>query len=62
MSNAVYPYRVPYLRTSKWWNNDWSDLANWCDQCIGAGEWNYYNEEFVFTNEKDYMLFKLKWL
>jgi hypothetical protein len=67
MSNAVYPYRIRYPRTGNWWGGtgtegEWSKLASWCDQCIGKGEWEYYWEEFVFSREEDYMLFKLKWI
>ena len=62
MSNTVYPYRIEYERTPKWYENDWRELAEWCNQCIGPGNWEYYFGEFVFTNEADYMLFKLKWI
>lgn len=68
MSNTVYPYRVDFPRTANWWNSkadgsegDWAKISNWCNECIGPGEWEYYNSEFVFANEHDYMLFKLKW-
>jgi hypothetical protein len=69
MSNAVYPYRIEYERTANWWANkatgedgDWAKISNWCNECIGAGNWEYYNSEFVFSDEKHYMLFKLRWL
>jgi hypothetical protein len=62
MSNAVYPYRIEYPRTSGWWDSDWRNISDWCNECIAPGEWNYYGESFVFANEADYMLFKLKWL
>lgn len=67
MSNTVYPYRVSYLRTGTWWSGsdgiegDWSKISSWCNECIGAGEWEYYGDSFVFTEEKYYVLFKLKW-
>ena len=62
MSNSVYPYRVEYQRTDRWYENDWRELSEWCNECIGRGEWEYYYGEFVFAREEDYMLFKLRWL
>lgn len=68
MSHAVYPYRVGFVRTPDWYTTrdgkegDWSKIASWCDECIGKGEWEYYNNEFVFAQQKHYMLFRLKWL
>lgn len=62
MSNATYPYRVNYPRTADWYSGHWRELSTWCDECITAGEWNYYGDSFVFAYEKDYMLFKLRWL
>jgi hypothetical protein len=62
MSDAVYPYRIHYPRTSDWWDGSWAKLSSWCNECFEPGEWNYYSNSFVFSQEKDYMLFKLKWL
>jgi hypothetical protein len=62
MSDAVYPYRIHYPRTSDWWDGGWAKLSSWCNECFEPGEWNYYSNSFVFSHEKDYMLFKLKWL
>lgn len=62
MSNTVYPYRVSFPRTKKWYSGDWREISDWCNECIGRGEWEFYNSEFVFTEEKYYMMFKLRWL
>jgi hypothetical protein len=69
MSDAVYPYRVTFNRTAQWYpnsstygNGDWIKISEWCDSSIGPGNWDYYWNEFVFSREEDYMLFKLKWL
>ena len=62
MSNVTYPYRIDYPRTSDWYYGDWAKRSSWCDECIGSGEWNYYGDSFVFSHEKDYMLFKLRWM
>ena len=62
MSNAVYPYRIDFKRTPKWWDTDWRDISNWCNQSFGEGNWNYYGDSFVFENEGHLMLFKLRWL
>jgi hypothetical protein len=59
---AVYPYTIKFERTGKWFDGDWKKYADWCDEHIGKGEWNYFYNEFVFTEEKYLMLFKLKWL
>lgn len=62
MSNAFYPYRVFYPRTRDWYGKHWRELSDWCNECIGPGEWEYYSESFVFCEEKSKMLFELKWL
>lgn len=63
MSNMVYPYRITVPRTGDWYDSGgmWYKLSTWCDECIGSGEWEYYGGDFVFTEEKHFMLFKLKW-
>jgi hypothetical protein len=61
MSNTVYPYRYPFPRTAKWWTEDWREISEWCDDCIGPGEWEFYDSSFVFCREQDYMLFSLRW-
>lgn len=62
--NDAFPYRVPFKRTSNWWNShgtgDWAKLSSWCDQTI-PGEWEFFNSEFCFTTERAKMLFMLKW-
>ena len=60
--NEAYPYRAHHPRTGKWWDGDWATLSSWCDQAIGPGRWEYFNSEFCFQEEKDLMLFKLKWV
>ena len=62
MSDLAYPYRVPMQRSSNWYPDRWRELSAWCDECVGPGEWEYYNSEFVFAKEADSMLFKLRWL
>lgn len=37
-------------------------VMDWCDEAFGKGEWQYFNSEFRFQTEQDFMLFKLKWL
>lgn len=62
MSNTLYRYRVPFKRTALWWEKDWGEISDWCNQTIGRGNWDYFYDGFVFDKESDYMLFKLKWL
>ena len=62
MSDTAYPYRIEFERTDRWYDGDWRELAEWCDESIGKGNWEYYNNEFVFSEEKHYMFFKLKWI
>jgi hypothetical protein len=62
MSDVAYPYRAFYPRTSTWYEKDWREISTWCNECIGPGEWEFYNSEFVFAQERHYMLFKLKWI
>ena len=61
MSHAVYPYRVEYRKTEDWWDGHWDMLSTWCDDTFGPGNWNYYFDGFVFTEQAHQMLFKLKW-
>lgn len=65
MSKELYQYRVPFKRTANWWagdgNGDWAKLSAWCNQMFGKGNWDYFYDGFVFEQERDYMLFKLKW-
>ena len=64
MSNVVYPYRVTYPRTGDWYDPSgrWYQISTWCKQTFGDDTWNYYGGDFVFEHERDYMLFRLKWL
>ena len=62
MSKEVYPYSIPYKRTQNWYTDKWRDISNWCNECIGPSEWNYYGSEFVFTEEKYKMMFMLRWM
>ena len=64
MSNVVYPYRVSYPRTGDWYDSGgrWYQISTWCKQTFGDDTWNYYGGDFVFVHERDYMLFRLKWL
>lgn len=62
MSKELYRYRVPFKRTAKWWDKDWGEISDWCNQTFGRGNWEYYDSSFVFEHERDFMLFKLKWL
>jgi hypothetical protein len=63
MSNP-YKYRVPFKRTSGWYDNEgtWYQISTWCNRTLGPGNWDYFYDGFVFEKESDYMLFKLKWL
>ena len=65
MSDAQYPYRVPFKRTASWWASnglgDWATISTWCNDTFGDDAWNYYGGDFVFEHERDYMLFILKW-
>jgi hypothetical protein len=61
MSDVVYPYRVPYTRTQNWYSSDWGELSNWCNECIGPGNWEFYYSEFVFTELKYKNWFQLRW-
>ena len=61
MNRKDAKFRVPYKRTSKWWTSDWREISDWCRANM-FGRWDYMNEEFWFKEEKDYMLFILRWL
>lgn len=63
MSNTVYPYKVSFPRTGDWYSNEgtWYRISTWCNTTFGRGNWEYYNNSFVFSEERDFMLFKLKW-
>lgn len=61
MNRKEAKFRVPYKRTAKWWKGDWADISNWC-RANTNGRWDYMNEEFWFTEEQDYVWFKLRWL
>jgi len=58
----TYPYRVKYRRTVNWYNHDWGELSTWCNETFNKGEWDYYNNRFVFKHEVDCSLFILRWL
>lgn len=58
--NELYPYRVDFPRTAKWYDGDWAKFSDWCEQSI-SGEWEYFNSEFRFATERAKMLFVLKW-
>lgn len=60
--NDEFPLRIPYPRTAEWYSGDWGELAEWCDQAFGQGNWEYFNSEFAFKNEKQVNWFKLRWL
>lgn len=64
MSHTVYPYSTRIIRTADWYDSggQWYKLSTWCDQCLGTGDWNYYNNEFVFTELKYKQWFDLRWL
>lgn len=63
MSNVQYPYRASFPRTGDWYSSEgtWYRISTWCNTAFGAGNWNYYGNDFVFERESDYMLFILKW-
>lgn len=56
-------FRVQYKRTSDWWNGRWQELAEWCDNTFGDGnwDWNHMSQEFLFNTESDKMFFMLRW-
>jgi hypothetical protein len=61
MNRKDAKFKVPYKRTDKWWKGDWAEISNWCRENT-IGRWDYMNEEFWFTDEQDYVWFKLRWL
>lgn len=68
MSNLTYPYRSRrYTRTEFWWTRpdgsagDWKLLSDWCNATCGEGNWEYYNNQFVFEKEADLTTFLLRW-
>ena len=60
----IFPYHIKYPRTDNWYNGDWIELSNWCSSSIGncTKDWEYMNESFLFTKERDKLLFMLRWL
>lgn len=62
MSNP-FRYRVEFRRTGDWYDNEgmWYQISTWCNKTFGAGNWDYFYNEFAFEHERDFMLFKLKW-
>lgn len=68
MNRKEAKFKVPYKRTANWWANkatgedgDWAKISNWCKENV-LGRWDYMNEEFLFTEEQDYVWFTLRWL
>jgi hypothetical protein len=61
MNRKEAKFSVPYKRTKNWWSGDWADISNWCRENV-LGRWDYMNEEFLFTEEQDYVWFTLRWL
>lgn len=44
-----------------------TEMEEWCIENLYHGgyyepRWQYYNNHFVFEDEKEYMWFKLRWL
>ena len=57
-----FPYHVKFPRTLRWWRGDWAALSEWCSYNYGWGNWEYFNEHFMFRTEEDRVLFRLRWL
>ncbi|HET8688567.1 MAG TPA: hypothetical protein VFM18_18290 [Methanosarcina sp.] len=37
------------------------DAVIWCEENVGVGKWTNLHPFFLFENEKDAIMFKLKW-
>jgi len=62
MNRKEVKYRLPFMRTTNWWTNDWREISDWCRLHIGdSSKWDYMDGFFCFKEEKDYMWFKLTW-
>jgi hypothetical protein len=70
--NDWYVASVPTPHTDKPYSRGWSDCMNWCRDTFGEATttnplvgngWRYMSEGvFEFENEKDCVLFLLRWL
>ena len=59
----VYRYDVPYVYSTPAGAEfgAWANRIEWCQQNC-KGPWQYKGKgSFIFCDEKDYMLFLLKW-
>ena len=60
-------YFVPFARTDNWYNKDWPEMSNWCDERFGKfgpDTWNWSTLSptgFWLANETHKTLFLLKW-
>lgn len=54
---------VEYKRRGDWWASGglWYQISTWCNEQIGVHEWDYVNECFIFIDEQDKIMFKLRW-
>ena len=59
----VFRYHVKYPRTINWYDGDWRELSDWCSSSIGksAKDWEYMDNSFFFTNERDKLMFIMRW-
>ena len=49
-------------QSSVWYTEIWPNYSEWCNDTYGRGNWEYYYGQFLFKNDKDALLFRLKWL
>lgn len=56
-----YPFRFSMSQTATYIQCAWPEYNQWLSEHIGPKNWDYADGQFLFKNESDLMLFKLKW-
>jgi len=59
--NKLWPFWVKYPRTTNWYDTEWVELSEWCNNTVGKGQWEYFSPYFLFKDEKHKLWFMLKW-
>lgn len=53
---------LQHQQSSNWYTVTWPNYSDWCNATYGRGNWEYYYGQFLFKNEKDALMFRLKWI
>ncbi len=57
-----YPWRSSLItKGSDWYVNVWREMSDWCTQAFGRGEWEFYDNRFIFKTQAHLAFFLLRW-